>query len=173
MTALQDYKVKASLLLKAAKQGDAVALQRFAVVPGLTPDTLQRKHALRVIALENGFASWLALKLSQKPSLETLLRPRGAPSFLNDWHTDYDVAKKALESSGGYLLPYKSQFFIVQRGYIEALGLNPDDADWQRMGFDAVKPKDRAAWERLRGKLELLHSSSNLNKAFTHAVYEQ
>lgn len=152
MTALQE-KVKASLLLKAFKRGDPAALKRFERLP-VTLATAQRKHALAIIAAEQGFASWADLKHSLKPTLSELLRPVGADAFLSEWHSDYETARTALEVSGGYLLPYRTQFFVVQRGYIEFLGLDPDNPDWWRAGFDAARPADPAAWERLKEKLE-------------------
>ena len=162
MTALQDYRVKASILLKQLKQAEASAAARFRVLPyynslsehELLAQKVQRKHALLVVALEAGFGSWEELKASLTPPLDELLMPRGSSGFLNEWHSDYEMAKAAREAGGGYLFPYKSQFFIVQRGYIELLGLNPDDTDWALMGYDAVKPADAAAWGRMRGRLE-------------------
>ena len=157
MTTLQDYKVKASLLLKAFKRSDADARRRFEVLPvhaSMSEATVQRKHALWVIALENGFADWAQVKAALSPSLDTLLVPYWSDSYLKNWHADYEEARASLETFGGYLLPYKSQYFIVQRGYIEALGLDPDAKDWILIDFDAAKPKDEAAWARLKEKLE-------------------
>ncbi|NTV47918.1 MAG: hypothetical protein HGB11_15680 [Chlorobiales bacterium] len=36
----------------------------------------------------------------------------------------------------------------------EALGLEPQDPDWQRIGWNGVKPADAPAWERLLSKLK-------------------
>ena len=57
---------------------------------------------------------------------------------------------------GGYLLPYKNDFFVCQRAYIQTLGLDPDDPDWEQIGFDWVKPANQDAINRLKEKLEKL-----------------
>ena len=76
-------------------------------------------------------------------------------AFLNRWYTTYESARSSLESEGGYLLPYKDQFFVTVAGAIRELGLDPVDPDWARIGWDWVRPADAQAWERLKGKLEL------------------
>ena len=34
-------------------------------------------------------------------------------AILNRWFTTYEGARASLESEGGYLLPYRSQFFVT------------------------------------------------------------
>lgn len=73
-------------------------------------------------------------------------------AVLNSWFTNYEEARRSLETNGGYLLPFKNQFFVTQSEGIRELGLDPDDPDWQRIGWDWVRPKDEEAWVRLREK---------------------
>ena len=75
-------------------------------------------------------------------------------AVLNRWFTSYDEARSSLELEGGYLLPFKSQFFVTLREGIRELGLDPDDPDWKLIGFDWVQPKDKEAWQRLKEKRE-------------------
>jgi hypothetical protein len=75
-------------------------------------------------------------------------------AVLNRWFTTYAEARSSLESEGGYLLPFKSQFFVTLREGIRELGLDPDDPDWALIGWDWVEPKDREAWKRLKEKRE-------------------
>jgi len=77
---------------------------------------------------------------------------QGMGSFLNRWFAKYEQARASLEQEGGYLFPYKSQFFITEREAVRELGLDPDDPDWQFIGWDWVKPRDKEAWERLKKK---------------------
>jgi hypothetical protein len=76
-------------------------------------------------------------------------------AVLNRWFTAYENARASLESEGGYLLPYKNQFFVTLSEGIRELGLDPEDADWDRIGFDWVRPGDTEAWQRLKQKPEL------------------
>ena len=75
--------------------------------------------------------------------------------FLNRWFADYAAARAARAAEGGYLLPYRHQFFVTGADAIRELGLDPDDPDWERIGWDWVEPLDRAAWERLRERREV------------------
>ena len=71
-------------------------------------------------------------------------------AILNRWFTTYEEARASLDAEGGYLLPYRRQFFVTTREGIRELGLDPDDPDWARIGWDWVRPLDAMAWERLR-----------------------
>jgi hypothetical protein len=84
----------------------------------------------------------------------TLMYVARMDAVLNRWFTSYEEARSSRESEGGYLLPYKKQFFVTEGEGIRELGLDPDDADWARIGWDWVRPKDGAAWGRLREKRE-------------------
>ena len=72
--------------------------------------------------------------------------------FLNRWYANYEEARQSLDHDGGFLLPYQKHFFICQPELISALGLDPNDPDWQKIGFDCAHPSDTDAFERLREK---------------------
>ncbi len=74
--------------------------------------------------------------------------------FLNRWFTSYEEARRVLDSEGGYLLPYKRQFFVCEAPAIKAMGLDPEDPDWERVGRDGARPADEQAYQRLREKRE-------------------
>jgi hypothetical protein len=74
--------------------------------------------------------------------------------FLNRWFSNYEEARAALDSGGGFLLPYRRHFYVCDAGLIRALGLEPDDPDWASVGRDCARPADAEAFERLRGKRE-------------------
>ena len=72
--------------------------------------------------------------------------------FRNRWFSSYEAARKSLESEGGFLLPYEKHFFVCEAEVIEAMGLESDDPDWEKIGRDCVKPQDKDAYERLFDK---------------------
>jgi hypothetical protein len=76
-------------------------------------------------------------------------------AVVNRWFTNYEDARASLRVEGGYLFQYRNQFFVTLREGIRELGLDPDDPDWERIGWDWVRPQDEEAWERLKGKREL------------------
>jgi len=64
----------------------------------------------------------------------TLLYPDGADAHWNIWSASYAEARSIRAHYGGYLLAYRRHFFIVDRYFIETLGLLPEDPDWELIG---------------------------------------
>jgi hypothetical protein len=69
--------------------------------------------------------------------------------FLNRWFTTYEAARAARATEGGFLFPFGGHFFVTEDGGVRELGLDPRDPDWERIGWDWVRPLDRDAWDRL------------------------
>ena len=172
LESLDEYKIPRGILIKDLRSPDprrsAGAANRFGVCPStqklLTrrpdgPPDVKLKHAFEVVAHEAGFASWASLRVAlhrQAPSIDPndLLCPRRPGGFLNPWFSTYEEAHACREKNGGFLLPYRSQFFVCTATYIEdALHLSPDDEDWARIGWDWARPRDAAAWKRLSDRL--------------------
>lgn len=74
--------------------------------------------------------------------------------FLNRWFSSYEEARESLKREGGFLLPYRHQFFVCEAEAIRAMGLEPDDPDWERIGWDCAQPVDKQAYQRLSEKRE-------------------
>ena len=152
---VNECKIQASLLLKALYSDDPEkaiqAAKRFKRLPEFSEYSLDKivhldiklKHALNAIAISKGFKTWVDLK-TQIPLV--------IGGFLNQWFADYAIAKSHLNAEGGFLLPYKNQFFICDAHYIKQLGFNPKDPDWKSIGYDWVNPKNPDAWKRLYKK---------------------
>ena len=87
-------------------------------------------------------------------SVETNMYVPQMDAVLNRWFVNYEEARASLHEQGGYLLPYKRQFFITEEEGIRTLGLEPEDPDWAKIGWDWVQPKSSEAWERLKVKRE-------------------
>lgn len=149
---LIEAKIKSSLLLKSLHGADTEkAAKRFKrlsefanlAIEDILQKDIKRKHALAVIAIENGFKSWADLKMQ----IHFIVG-----GYLNLWFRNYFEAKSHLESSGGFLLPYKNQFFICNAEYLKQIGFDPDDPDWKLIGFDFAFPQDKKAWQRIYKK---------------------
>lgn len=89
-----------------------------------------------------------------RPDAEELWYQPSLDVFLNLWFANYDAARAARETEGGFLLPYKHHFFVCEPGLIKALGLDPNDPDWEMVGWDCARPKDPEAYQRLRAQRE-------------------
>ncbi len=89
---------------------------------------------------------------------DTLWYPPTLDVFLNRWFKTYEEARSVLDGEGGYLLPYKQQFFVCEAPAVKAMGLDPEDPDWERIGRDCARPTDEQAYQRLRAKREKVMS---------------
>ncbi|QRK04976.1 hypothetical protein JQX13_32840 [Archangium violaceum] len=176
---LRECKVRASLLLKDLSSSDALrvarATERLRKLPAfarLSPselvarrESIRHKHALAVIAHEQGFSSWAELKneRGEDSPLEVdfdAFFARDAGVFLNRWFSTYAEALASHRERGGYLFPYRRQFFICEADCLAARGVDTTDPDWERMGRNWVEPLDVAARTRLGQKLIALGYAS-------------
>ena len=166
---LTDYRFRARRLLKDLRSADPVqatsAAVRLLQLRSFAPRTVQQvlddkkriqlKHALLVVALEEGHPSWRDLKSHVEANALsdlTVMYAKGLEALLNRWFARYEDARASLEAQGGFLFSYRTQFFVCESEGVRELGLDPRDPDWERIGWDWVKPADRAAWERLRDR---------------------
>lgn len=174
-SALEEFKTQAAILFKQLHAHDrsiaqqaTLRLQRLDLFEHLSVEAIiqsehvQLKHALNAIAQENDYASWAdfkkylerkALLAKRRDQYYTRFYPRRCARFVLEWHADYAIASTELGRSEGYLFPYKNQFFICSAECIITLGLDPDDPDWKRMGYNWVEPADEEARARLDTKL--------------------
>jgi hypothetical protein len=113
---------------------------------------MRREH-LAKLAEELGFEGWshlvAVLKGHETARFGSLFYAPACGAHFNIWSAAYDEAKQIRDEHGGWLLPYKHQFIIVDRYFIETLGLDPDAADWAEMGRDWVAAKSPSARQRL------------------------
>jgi hypothetical protein len=171
-------KNEAELLLKHAQEsGDsqAAALGRFRRLETLArlladnpkaTDELQLKHALTVIAVENGYESWVELKSALDAAAETSplakiadqFYPNGKAlsAFWNNWFANYKKAKLVHRETGGFLLPFRNQFFICEPYFVDEIGLPSSIPEWKEIGFDWVHPENVRAWLHLNDRYATL-----------------
>lgn len=161
---ITELKAHARVLHRRALAADAIALKRARIMPELKKlsdqeltQQLKRRHCLNVVARELGFTHWdharAVLTSQEQQDFGTLLYPRNCSGHYNIWSAHYEEAREIRAAHGGYLLAYKRQFLIVEDGYIDSMGLDPSDPDWQLMGRDWARPVDVQARERLYRKL--------------------
>ena len=114
-----------------------------------SPEKIKRKQVLNIIALEYGFDDWAALKgrieLESQLDFVTFFCRNGTGGFLNHWFTSYAEAKAYQQSHGGVLLPYKHQYFVATKSYLEKFGFEKGDADWRAIDYDWVNPASNSA----------------------------
>jgi hypothetical protein len=170
---VRELKVRAEVLQRGLEGGDGVVLRRLRALPELrkadestlraAAASIQRKHCLAIVGKETGFSGWEHARrvLSGDPEeadFGGLLCGAGRGTFLNHWFSTYDEARRVHQDllamgSTRYLLAFKRQVLITEGGYIESLGLDPEDADWREIGWDWVRPRRVDARCRLYAKL--------------------
>lgn len=57
-------------------------------------------------------------------------------TLLNKWCANYKQASQVQVDSGGFILPYKHQFLVVETHYLALLGLDSKDPVWTEINFD-------------------------------------
>lgn len=168
----EELKTRAEILHKRIAAGDPAARARLRALAELrkadeealaaAAADMQRKHCLAVVAREAGFSSWEhALRVlrgdAEERDFGTLLYDDQTSASLNVWYVDYDEARAHLlerrsRGESVYLLAYRRQLFITDWDFVERLGLDPTDPDWEAIGFDWARPTDAGARARLYAK---------------------
>jgi len=156
-----ELKVRAARLLKRARAGEPDALSKLEQVGRFDPGDgrPQLRHCLSVVARDSGFDGYPHARevLTSTGPCEDwgrLLCPPRCTGITCIWSRDYDEAHSIRGETGGYLLGFRRDLFIADAGYIESLGLRPDDPRWSAIGFDWVRPREPAL--RVQLYLELL-----------------
>jgi hypothetical protein len=169
---VQELKIRAEILHRRARATDLAALQRLRALPELSradeetlraaASRMRRAHFLAVVAKEHGFSSWEHASnvlggMATEVDYGTMLYGDESKGTLNVWFAQYEPARVLLDEARGrehrrYLLAWRRHFFITEFGFIESLGLDPEDSDWPAIDYDWVHPRDPAARRRLYKK---------------------
>ncbi len=168
MDAIEELRVRAKILHRSLNAAGENAIKRLRGLPQFRRSSAQeliriatetkRQDCLAILAAELGFPNWPQAKMvlageGEAEDFGTLLCPARCGAHLSRWYKGYEEAAEVRGALGGYLLAYRHQYLVVDRFYIESLGLDPDDPDWEALGYDWVRPGDVAARTRLYSKL--------------------
>ena len=161
--ALQEVKTQAKKLLKAFKLDPSLVramqmpLKKIAVS---SPETLKLKHCLGLVSMELGFKDWHEAQQflsGSKPELTIInmgsfFYPKGCGGFINEWFADYSQARNTLVNSptSKWLLPYKNQFIVVEKEYIEVFKLDKALlSSWAKIEHDMAASYNSLAWDKI------------------------
>jgi hypothetical protein len=161
--ALQEVKTQAKKLLKAFKSDPSlvramqIPLKKIAVS---SLEELKLKHCLSLVAIELGFKDWheaQQLLSGNKQQLMTInmgsfFYPKGCGGFINEWFADYTQARNTLVNSptSKWLLPYKNQFIVVEKEYIEVFKLDKALlSSWAKIEHDMVTSYNSVDWDKI------------------------
>lgn len=117
--------------------------------------SMKHREALAQIAKQVGFNGWShavhVIDGKETQDYGTPLYGAAGASYPNIWEADLTRARAIRQEHGGFLLPYKNQFLIVEPSYLTAHDMPEDLPEWQVMGRDWTAPNDLDARTRLYG----------------------
>ena len=141
--ALTELKTRARLRLNAQRRQEEAS-------------DLRLRDCLHAVAREVGFAHWeharrvLGGLAAPGEDMGTFWHAPRTGILLNEWFARREEADAALRRQPrAYLLPYRRQFFLVQREFVRELGLDPEDAAWAALAHDLVGGYGSPAWRAL------------------------
>ncbi len=137
--AINEVKTQAKKLLKSLKtnpvtwQNMEPSLKRLSLP---SKEELKLKHCLTLIAWQLGFDNWHHANtilsgqesITNQPNMGTFFYNNVCGGHINEWFADYQQANQTLlnQPNTKWLLPYKQQFIVVEKGFLTAL--NVDDS---------------------------------------------
>lgn len=155
----RELEIRAEDLFEALLQQQPAALERlrnsYPKSKPPAPDTTDTRQAKTVIARECGFRTWQAAidavdgRLAPGDDYGDFWYTVRTDVVLSLWCRNYAEAQQVHRDNGGFLLPFRRQFVVVPESYIEILGLDPTDPDWDAVGHNLAQPADLAGYRRL------------------------
>ena len=159
LSAIEELESRAKQLHSGIESGDPGCLGRVrARIAALTEaeyGDVTLEHARMTVAREAGFKTWrmagdlFAGRLGPGDDFGDFWYSTSTDVLLNHWCRNYEEAREVHQHQGGYLLPYRRHFAVVQKAYIEILGMEGDDPAWQSVRFNLVEPADRVSYHHL------------------------
>ena len=157
---LDELKTRARRLLSALGQDDSAAMLRARGVCESQhwpwPASWQLKHCLNLVAAETGFEHFeharrvLGGEAGEGEDMGSFWHAAGCAHLLNHWFARYPQAREQLDGgSGRFLLPYRKQFVVVAKPYLDVLGVGADSQPWQDLAHDLVAGYGTSAWQAL------------------------
>jgi hypothetical protein len=156
---LRELQSRAKRLYEGIEVRDAHCLERIhAQVPRLANADfceINVEHAQMTVAREAGFKTWqiatdvLEARLVPGDDFGDFWYSTATDVMLSHWCRNYQEALSVHEQEGGFLIPYRRHFAVVEKAYIEILGMDADDPDWQTVGHDVAQPRDKMGYRRL------------------------
>ncbi|HEX5661334.1 MAG TPA: hypothetical protein VFX59_29295 [Polyangiales bacterium] len=157
---VEQLKIRARFLQKQIERLEPPAVKRARTLPELRSlqedalrENVQRRHCLAILARELGLNGWSHLTelwtSSEASEWGKLFYPAACGGHWNMWSSSLEEARAIRAEHGGFLLPYRHQMLIVERAFIEDLGLDSEHPDWARIGRNWLEPGDLAARHRL------------------------
>ncbi|WP_196140782.1 hypothetical protein [Aliikangiella sp. G2MR2-5] len=143
LSPIEELKIQSKKLLKSIRtdtsEPQVKSFQKY-ISGKKSGNPIQLKHCQNYIAQHYGFDDWLHARRVLECENQQLLQDYGTfwyssrcSSLLNHWCNTYREALELLNQHGGFLLPYKNQFIVVENNFLEALGMPGCEELWHAL----------------------------------------
>ncbi|GHF99131.1 hypothetical protein [Thalassotalea marina] len=160
--AINEIKLQAKKLHKRLKSGEMITAKIEKQLTRLNTNLteLKLKHCLTIVSQQLGFVHWhqahqffSGISENNTPlNWGTYLYPEQNDVFINEWFADYSQAKIVLEKHPQikWLLPYKQQFIVVEKDFIDRFKLDPQATElWRFINHDLKASYNSKAWDHV------------------------
>ena len=155
-----EIKVRARLLLNALRRENPNAIATARSVAATRrwaqPGTWTLTHCMNIVSAQAGFDHWdharrvLGGDAIIGVDVGTLWYDHACGALTNQWFANYPEARAILDADPSlYLLPYRRQYVLADRYFIELLGIDPSIRPWDELGRDLVCGYAGPAWNAL------------------------
>ena len=133
LSPIQELKIQAKKLLKNdSSNPNLIKLAKN--------DAVKLRHCQLFIARKYGFTSWDHAKavMEGQPCGDqgTFWYKNQCATLLNHWCSSYDEAHQVQQKSGGTILPYKTQFMVVDKPFLALIGVMHEEPEWLELNHD-------------------------------------
>ena len=121
-------------------------------------EQVKLRHCQLFIARKYGFAHWAQATavLEGKPCRDqgTFWYKNQCMVLLNHWCKTHTEAREVQQQNGGTILPYKTQFMVVDKPFLSLIGTTYDQPEWSALNHDwcigDIKQRQAIALKRIQ-----------------------
>ncbi|MFZ6816475.1 hypothetical protein ACO0K3_18545 [Undibacterium sp. Rencai35W] len=157
--ATDELKTRARILLNALEKQTPAALLKLQQLSKRArrpqPDTYSLQLCLNLVSIEVGFRSWDHARTVLQGEAKIgddmgqfWYDDKACSVFMNAWFVEYDVALAFVQARADrFLLPYGTQFVVVEPPYLAVIGLEVDTPRWRTAGYDLMASYGNTDWQ--------------------------
>ncbi|MCU6435606.1 hypothetical protein LPB67_17645 [Undibacterium sp. Jales W-56] len=157
--ASDELKTRARILLNALEKQTPAAMLRVQQLSKRArrpvPASYSLQLCLNLVAIEVGFRSWEHARIVLQGEAKSgddmgqfWYDDKLCSVFMNAWFVEYEVARAFVQvRADRFLLPYGTQFVVVEPPYLSAIGVEIDTPRWRTAGHDLMASYGSIDWQ--------------------------
>lgn len=133
LSPIQELKIQAKKQLK----HDSSNPELITLAKG---EPIKLRHCQLLIARKYGFSHWdhakAVLEGQSCKNQGTFWYKNQCATLLNHWCKTHDEARQVQQQNGGTILPYKTQFMVVDKPFLTLIGVTQEEPEWLELNHD-------------------------------------